>query len=287
MFNKGNPFVMFSHSRSHFVIPLAVSVFAHGIAPPAFATDVNNLPAYAFSSFRGLELDVNGIRLDLPIRQSLLAFNPDFRLRQAKWKDSQGNVVRKQSGIQTFAAGNIWNVRETVSITPVPWHSGQYIQRMKREVAIKPDDQKPTIEGFREAVIAKYGAPTHAGNTKSQLGFMPEKSETYLVYTVKEQRVTKVPCWEPGHPTFSPRTSTDDRIAHYQRVLAEIRNGNCDAILVHFYSVDKRYPKRIRRYGARVHDFRLEAEAFIEDIRQKRLATEQRQGSTAEGETRL
>lgn len=244
-------------------------------------------PKFAYSSFEGLNLDINGIRLDLPITESLIKFNPKFHIKQGKWSDSQGQSKRSQPGLQNYAAGNIWGIRESTSITPVDWHSGEYIRRINRELTIKPDDQKPTIKGFRQAVIDKYGPPTHSDDYRPTIGFLSGYSEDYLIYTVKDKQIKQAQCWDAGYSPFNPRTTTDERIAFYKDMLVQIDNGWCEAVLVHFYTKDNRNKDRIRRYGSRARDFRLEAEAYLEDVKQKIAATERRQKLTPEGKTKL
>lgn len=235
------------------------------------------------SSFAGLDFDINGIRLDLPIEQSLKQFDPQFRLRMTQWADSQGVAVRSQPSGQNYATGAIWSIREQASIVPTPWHAGSLIRSVHRHLSIKPDDQKPTISDYRAAVIAKYGEPTVENRDA-----ISRRRTNQMVYAVKDGRIADVPCFSVEIVLHNIRDNDSVRVAKYERMLDQIDSaGYCDAVMVNYYTVDARNQERINYYGAFARDFRLEAESFIADVRKKADATRERQAHTPAGKPNL
>ncbi|AUQ50911.1 hypothetical protein PhaeoP83_02661 [Phaeobacter inhibens] len=234
------------------------------------------------SSFKGLSFDVTGVRLDQNAADSLMARDPNFRLKQREWKDSQGKPVRDDIVEQNFATGNIMTVRETVKVSVTPWHSGNLIQQIIRQVAIKSDDQKPTVDDFVAATTAKYGEPSQVIG-KGIFG----RQATQIRYFIKDGVIANVPCYEPDQSWFNPMTYDQERVTTYQSVLQEIDDGRCDAVLSVFYTTDYKNRERIVDYGAIARDFRVEAASFIRDFEERRRATEERQQATPKGEPKL
>lgn len=234
------------------------------------------------SSFERLGFDITGVRLDLSAEESLKARDPKFRLKQRHWKDSQGKKVREDIVEQNFATGNIATVRETVKVSVTPWHSGNLIKQVVRQVAIKSDDQKPTVDDFVAATTAKYGEPSQT-IAKGIFG----RQATQIRYFIKNGVVTNVPCYEPDESWFNFRTYDRERLKTYEALLDEMDNKYCDAIISIFYTQDYRNRERIVDYGAIARDFRLEALSFIRDFKERRLATEARQQATPKAEPKL
>ena len=111
------------------------------------------------SSFAGFGFDINGIRLDLPAKESFKAFDPEFYFKKGERTDSQGELVREDVGTQAFGRGHINSVRESYRVSVTPWHAGNLSYEVMRDVGINRDDKKPTIADFVAATKAKYGEP--------------------------------------------------------------------------------------------------------------------------------
>lgn len=235
----------------------------------------DQLPAFAYSSFEGLALDIDGVRLDLPTRESLLAVDPDFRFRMGAWTDSQRQSEREQLGRQGYNMGNIWSVREGVSVQPTPWHAGSLIREVTRSVNIRQDDLKPIIEDFRQAIIDKYG-PTTGENTEPVDG----RRAVRLIHAVKDGVIADVQCWPSDQLIRLPRMGDSEVVAIYEDMLERIDNGWCDAVLMNYYTADWSFEGRLSNYGAIARDFRLEAESFIADQILQDAMTQQRQDAT-------
>ncbi|MDA4848594.1 hypothetical protein [Hoeflea poritis] len=156
---------------------LLFSLQAFLFVSPYANADTNGIS----SSFTGLEFDISGVSLDIPAERSLKALNPNFRFKTKHWKDSQNQKVREDIADQSFATGNIMGVREGVRIIVTPWHSGNLIQQVTRQVSIKPDDQKPTIDDFVAATKAKYGEPSQI-ITKGIFGRQPRHQAKCLLH---------------------------------------------------------------------------------------------------------
>jgi hypothetical protein len=227
------------------------------------------------SSFAGLGFDVDGVRLDLPAEDSLKGIDPKYRLKIGKWRDSQGNTVREDIGQQNYTKGNIRDVREEVSISVTPWHTGNLIERLIRKVAIKSEAKMPTIDDFVAATKSKYGEPAQTLN--KGIGGL---RAVQLVYFVKDGKVANVPCFDPEERWNQIRASDAERITTIQRHLDSVNSSHCDAVLSIFYTGYFRNPERISHYGAYARDFRLEFESFLADVKQKQSATEARQAAT-------
>lgn len=234
------------------------------------------------SSFAGLGFDVDGVRLDLPAEDSLKGFDPKFRFRIGEWRDSQSNVVREDIIHQNYAKGNIWDVREEVSVSVTPWHTGNLIEQLIRKVAIKPEAKMPTVEDFVAATKAKYGEPTLIQND----GILGRRA-VQILYRIKDGKVADIPCFDPEKGWHRTTAKTEERVATIQMQLKKVDGNSCDAVLSIYYTTSHRNPERVSHYGAYARDFRLEFESFLADVKQKQTATEARQATTPKASPEL
>jgi hypothetical protein len=238
------------------------------------------LPDFAHSSFAGMGLEVNGIQVDQRIDRAVLSAFPTARLKVINWTDSQNEKVREDYADQFINSGNIFDVRDTMEIRITPWHAGSLIRSISREVSISAnlDHKMPTETDYIEAVKALYGESPVDDERKRQIFQQYTAYRQYsLIYPIKDGKIANIPCWHPS-VDWTARQGPVEKTA--ERALEKIADGWCDAILIYYFSPNGAHKGRIQHYGTILRDFKLEANATIQDVRLRKEETEKRQAAT-------
>ncbi len=238
------------------------------------------LPDFAHSSFAGMELEVNGIQVDQRIDRAVLSAFPTARLKVRNWTDSQNVKVREDYADQSINSGNIMDVRDTMEIRVTPWHAGSLISKLDRKVTIdyRLTDRMPTEGDFIGAVIERHGESPVDDDSKAQIfGSRQDLRFNSLIYPIKDGQITNVPCWHP-HVDWTARSGPVERIA--ERALTHIDEGWCDGVLIYHFARNFSHKGRLQQYGTVLRDFKLEANATIQDVRLRKEETEKRQAAT-------